>query len=131
MTEVTAINERKPVPVAIGGSTLFCEGFKASAVRSITEESTSDGGTVFTNNASRSTKLIFSGRVCTEGSPADFIYSFNALVNSSAGFNVEYMGLVFSGCRMLSYSFSDNGGDWADVTVTLITADAVARSANP
>ena len=131
MRTVTAINERKPAAVVIGGVTLFCESFRASAVRSITEESTADGETVFTNNASRSTRLTFSGRVSIDGSPEDAVLSFNALVNSASSFNVEHMGLVFADCRMLSYSFDDRGGDWADVTVVLLTAEPVVRSIAP
>ncbi|WP_024861428.1 hypothetical protein [Ruminococcus flavefaciens] len=127
MSTVTAINERKPAAVVIGGVTFFCESFKASAVRSITEESTTDGGTVVTNNASRSTRLTFSGRVSTEGASEDAVYSFNGLVNSSAPFNVEHMGLVFADCRMLSYTFDDKGDDWADATVVLMTAEPVTR----
>ena len=128
MSTVTAVNERKPAEVVIGGVTFFCESFKASAVRSIAEESTSDGGTVVTNNASRSTRLTFTGRVSTEGASEDAVYSFNALVNSASVFNVEHMGLVFADCRMLSYTFDDKGGDWADVTVVLLTAEPVTRS---
>ena len=130
MRIVTSLNERKPAAVVIGGTTLFCDSFKASAVRSITEESTADGDTVITNNASRSTRLTFTGRISAEGAPENAVYSFNALVNSAAPFNVEHMGLVFADCRMLSYSFDDKGGDWADVTVVLITAEPVTRSNN-
>ena len=131
MRTVTAINERKPAAVVIGGVTLFCESFRASAVRSITEESTADGETVLTNNASRSTRMTFSGRVSIDGSPENAVLSFNALVNSASSFNVEHMGLVFADCRMLSYSFDDRGGDWADVTVVLLTAEPVVRSIAP
>lgn len=131
MRTVTAINERKPAAVVIGGVTLFCESFRASAVRIITEESTADGKTVLTNNASRSTRLTFSGRVSIDGSPEDAVLSFNALVNSASSFNVEHMGLVFADCRMLSYSFDDRGRDWADVTVVLLTAEPVVRSIAP
>ncbi|MBP5580182.1 MAG: hypothetical protein J6X85_00060 [Ruminococcus sp.] len=128
MRTVTAINERKPAAVVIGGVTLFCESFRASAVRSITEESTADGETVLTNNASRSTRMTFSGRVSIDGSPEDAVLSFNALVNSASPFNVEHMGLIFADCRMLSYSFDDRRGDWADITVVLLTAEPVSRS---
>lgn len=131
MSTVTSINQRKPAEVVIGGVTLFCESFKASAVRSIAEESTADGGTVLTNNAARSTRLTFTGRVSIEGSPENAVLSFNALVNSANTFNVEHMGLVFADCRMLSYSFDDKGGDWADVTVVLLTGEPVTRRITP
>ena len=131
MRTVTAINQRKPAAVVIGGVTLFCESFKASAVRSITEESTADGKTVLTNNASRSTRLTFTGRVSIDGAPENAVLSFNALVNSANTFNVEHMGLVFANCRMLSYAFDDKGGDWADAAVVLITVEPVTRRTEP
>ncbi|MCR4638268.1 hypothetical protein [Ruminococcus sp.] len=131
MRTVTAINQRKSAAVVIGGVTLFCESFKASAVRSITEESTADGKTVLTNNASRSTRLTFTGRVSIDGAPENAVLSFNALVNSANTFNVEHMGLVFANCRMLSYAFDDKGGDWADTAVVLTTAEPVTRRTEP
>ena len=128
MSEVTELSYREAVPVVIGGSTLYCERFRAFSVRRINEESDAAGGTVITNNATGSTKLIFTGRICTEGSPEDFIYSFNELVHSASAIAVEYMGLSFTGCRILSYSFEDRGGEWADVSVTLMTSETITRS---
>ncbi len=126
-----SITKREAVPVVIGGYTVYCESFKASSVRNISENPTVDGGTVISNNSSRTTKLIFSGRICSDNSPADFIFSFNDLVHSAAAFQVSYMGLVFNNCRMLAYSFADKGGNWADISVTLVTADTITRSASP
>lgn len=126
----TSLTKREPVPVTISGITLYCESFKASAVRDISESSTVVGGTVITGNSSRSTKLIFSGRICSDDSPDDVIFSFNALVHSASAFTVSYMGLDFNNCRMLSYSFSDKGETWSDAAVTLVTADTITRSAS-
>ena len=127
----TSLSDRKAVPVVIGGITIYCEGFKASALRNIDENSTVVGDTVMTSNASRSTKLIFTGRICSENSPDDALFSLNALVNSASSFTVEYMGLDFDNCYMSAYSFTDKGGDWTDVSVTLITADTITRSVSP
>ena len=127
----TSLTVREAVPVTIGGVTLYCESFKASAVRNISENAATNGNTVITNNSSRSTKLIFSGRICTDNSPDDFIYSFNELVHSAAPFLVSYMGLDFNNCHMLAYTFNDKGGEWVDVSVTLITADTITRSVSP
>ncbi len=128
MSAISELSCREAVPVTIGGSTVYCERFRAFSVRRINEEPTADGGAVITNNSTGSTRLVFSGRVCTDNSPGDFVYSFNDLVHSASAITVEYMGLSFSGCRMLSYSFEDKGGEWADVSVTLMTSDAVTRS---
>ena len=126
---LTSLTSREAVPVTIGGVVMYCERFKASAVRSISENSTVNSDTVITNNSSRSTKLIFFGRICTDSSPDDFIFSFNDLVHSASPILVSYMGLDFNNCHMLAYTFSDNGGEWADVSVTLLTADTITRSA--
>lgn len=123
----TELTKHEAVPVSISNIVIYCDSFKASAARIINEESTADGGSVFTNNASRSTKLTFSGRVYSENA-ADFVYSFNALAKSSAVFNVEYMGLCFNSCRMLAYTLDNKKSDWADVTVTLTTKDNITRS---
>lgn len=128
MSTVTELSYREAEPVSINGTTVYCERFRAISARSINEESTVDGNTVITENASRSTRLIFYGRVCTEDSPEDFIYNFNQLVHSASSFTVTFMGLSFSSCRMLSYSFDSRSTDWADVTVTLITPDNIIRS---
>ena len=124
---ITKLTKHEAVPVNIASAVVYCDGFKAVSARSINEESTADGGSVFTSNASRSTKLTFSGRIFADYS-ADFIYSFNALVKSSAAFNMEYMGLCFRSCHLLSYTFDNKKGDWADVTVTLLTDDNIVRS---
>jgi hypothetical protein len=124
----TSLSDRKAVPVVIRGITLYCENFKAVSVRNIVETSTSTGNMAITSNASRSTKLIFTGRICSEDAPADALFSFNAFVNLASPFNVTYMGLTFNNCYMSAYSFTDKGGDWIDVSVTLITADDITRS---
>ena len=128
MSSITILTEREAVPVNIGGTVIYCESFRITAARVLTEESTADGGTVLTNSALRSSRLTFSGRVCTQSRGGELIPDFNALVHSSSAFVIEYMGLVFAGCRMLSYTLEDRGGDWADVSVTVITAETVRRA---
>ena len=128
MSTVTELSCREAEPVSINGKTVYCERFRAFSARSINEESTVDGDLVITDNASRSTKLVFYGRVCTDDSPESFILNFNQLVHSTSAFSVTFMGLIFSSCHMMSYSFDSRGGDWADVTVTLVTSSSIARS---
>ena len=128
MRTVTELSYREAEPVSINGKTVYCERFRAFSARSINEESTVDGDLVVTDNAQRSTRLVFCGRVCTDDSPESFIVNFNQLVHSDSAFAVTFMGLNFSSCRMLSYSFDSRGGDCADVTVTLITSGRIAGS---
>lgn len=125
---ITALIKREPVPAEIGGLTLYCEGFKASAVRAIAEESSADGAMVITNSSSRSTRLTFSGRVCTEDEPESFVLAVNDMISSGESFTVRYMGLSFYGCRLLSYSFEDKGGEAALAQVTLLSSGMAEES---
>lgn len=127
MSSTAAFSERRAEPVAIGGITLYCESFRISAARVMNEESAADGSTAVTNSAYRSSRLTFRGRVCTQGAPGDFILGLNGLVHSAAAFTIEYTGLVFSGCRMLAYTLEDKGGEWADISVTVATAETITR----
>lgn len=127
MNRVTAFSERRAEPVIIGGITLYCEDFRITAARVMNEESAVDGSTAVTNSAYRSSRITFRGRVCTQGAPEDFILSLNGLVHSAAAFTIEYTGLVFSGCRMLAYTIEDKGGEWADISVTVVTAETITR----
>lgn len=128
MSITTELSYREAQPVTISGVTVYCERFRAFSARNINEESTVDGNTVITGNAIRNTRLVFYGRVCTEDSPEAFILNFNQLVHSASAFTVDFMGLSFPTCRMFSYSFDSKDGDWADVTVTLVTSDTIIRS---
>ena len=131
MSTYTALTERSALPVNIGGTVIYCESFRISAARVMKEESTADGGTVLTNSAFRSSRLAFTGRVCITDGPEDIILGYNALVRPASGFGINYMGLSFSDCRMLSYTLEDKGGEWADVTVTVMTAEPVIREVTP
>lgn len=124
----TALIKREAVPVEIGGLILYCEGFRASAVRAVNEESSADGGTVITNNSSRSTRLTFSGRVCTGDDPMSFVLAVNRLIRSAETFAVEYMGLRFPECRLLSYNYEDKGGEAALAAVTVLSCGNTEES---
>lgn len=113
--------KREAVPVKIGGLTLYCEGFKAYGARAVAEESSADGAAVITNNSARGTRLTFSGRVCTEGAPESFVLAANDMIRSGDTFTVEYTGMIFYACRLISYSFEDKGGEAALASVTLIS----------
>lgn len=128
MSSVTALTKREPVPVKMGALILYCEGFKASGVRAVAEESSVDGAAVITNNAARSTRLTFSGRVCTDGRPMDFVIAANGMIHSAMTFVTEYMGLIFSECRLISYSFEDKGGEAALASVTLLSTGIIEES---
>lgn len=125
---ITALIKREPAAVKIGKLTIYCEGFKASAARAVAEESSADGAAVITNNASRSTRLVFSGRVCTEDEPMSFVLAVNDMIRSGEPFTAEYMGLRFFECRLLSYSYEDKGGEAALASVTLLSSGLTEES---
>ena len=58
----TAMTSREAFPVTMGDLTVFCESFKASAVKAINEENTVNGKSLMTSSAVRSLRLVFSGR---------------------------------------------------------------------
>lgn len=128
MSIITKLSSREAIPVSIGELTLWCEEFKASAVKSFSEEATVSGDTVITNSCSHSLKLIFSGRICSEESPVSFVQSVNNMLRTQESFNVEYRGLAFSQCRIQSFSAEDRGEDFINASLTLVTAENVSLS---
>lgn len=127
MNSVTTITNRESIPVDIGSLTVWCESFKASAVRSFTEEPLVSGGETITNTCPRAMKLTFTGRVCSKGAPLDFVKMASDLIRSDQSYTVAYRGLVFSGCRVQSFNAEDKGEDFIYAVISLITAEAVGE----
>ncbi len=124
---VTTITNREPVPVTIGSLTLWCENFKASAVRSFTEEPFVSGGAAVTNTCPKAMKLTFAGRIYSDDAPLDFVKAASGMLRSSESYNIVYRGLVFGRCRVQSFNAEDNGEDFICAVITLITEDAVSE----
>lgn len=124
MNSVTTITNREAAPVAIGEMTLWCEDFKVAAVRSFTEDTLVTGGGTITNTCPRAMKLTFAGRIC--GSP-DFVKSASDMLRSDQPYTVTYRGLVFSGCRVQSFTAEDKDEDFIFAAITLITNEAVGE----
>lgn len=129
MNSVAVISERESVPVNIGSMTLWCEGFKAAAVRSFSEEALVTGGGTITNSCPKAMKLTFSGRIC-EGSD-DFVRQASDMLRSTEVFSVVYKGLVFSGCHVQSFNSEDKGEGFVYAVITLVTAEAVEEEESP
>jgi len=125
VNSVTTITNREAIPVVIGNMTLWCEEFKAAAVRTFSEEPLVSGGGAITNTCPKAMKLTFSGRIC--GGPADFVKAASDMLRSGQKFMVTYRGLVFSGCRVQSFNSEDKGEDFIYAVITLITAEAVGK----
>lgn len=126
MNTVTTISDHESQPVEIGGFTLWCEGFKASAVRSFREEPLVNGGEVITNTCPRAMKLTFSGRIFSGGDLGS-IKTISDMLLSGETYDVTYKCLVFSQCRVQSFNAEDNGNDIIQAVVTLITTEQVGE----
>lgn len=128
MNTVTTISNREAVPVSIGTLTLWCEGFKAAAVRSFTEEPLVSGGETITNTCPRAMKLTFSGRIYAAGSdPLGFVRTASDMLRGDQSYAVSYRGLKFAGCRVQSFNAEDRGDEFIQAVISLITADAVGE----
>lgn len=125
MNSVTTITSREAVPVVIGNMTLWCEGFKAAAVRTFAEEPLVTGGGTITNTCPKAMKLTFSGRIC--GGSVDFVKAASDMLRSAQSFTVTYRGLVFSECRVQSFNSEDKGEEFIYAVITLVTAEAVGE----
>lgn len=129
MSCTAKLSSREAIPVNIGENlTIWCEEFKASAVKSFSEEATVTGNPTITNSCPHSLKITFSGRICNEESPILFVHNANNLLRTQAGFNIEYRGLIFNQCRIQSFNTADGGEDFIKASITLITAEAVSLS---
>jgi len=124
MTDI--VTHRESVPVQIGAVTLYCESFRAAGSAVIYEQPSVSGKTVVTNRYKRSSELTFRGRVY--GTAADIIAVFDTLTGGSSPLSLTYRELSFTGCTLRSYSAEDGGGDFIDITVTLVTNDSFTLS---
>ncbi len=125
MNSVTTITKRESVPVTIGSLTLWCENFKASAVRSFTEEPLVSGGGTVTNTCPKAMKITFTGRICSSDAPLDFVKTASDMLRSDQPYTVIYRGITFGGCRVQSFNAEDSGEDFVYAVITLITGEAV------
>jgi hypothetical protein len=119
---------REAEPVAIGSYTLYCERFSASAARDISETSTVTGNGIITGDGQRASRLTFSGRVCDENEPLSFLRYIGNMIRGSTSINIEYRGIVFSGCRLQKYEVEDNGDDSINASVTFITENIFSEA---
>ncbi|MBQ1518825.1 MAG: hypothetical protein IIZ53_03120 [Ruminococcus sp.] len=119
----TAMTSREAFPVTMGDLTVFCESFKASAVKAINEENTVNGKSLMTSSAVRSLRLVFSGRIYDMSSSVGILVDLGGAMTSDRTYTVIYRGVRFSGCIMQKYELTDSGNDWYDVSFTLITFD--------
>ncbi|MBR4626855.1 MAG: hypothetical protein IKO47_04020 [Ruminococcus sp.] len=119
MSTSTFLEQRKAVPVYIGDMLLYCESFTAEAERTVAEKSTVDGDAALTNTFPRRAKLTLTGRVFNEEEPLMNVLMLNDMLRSASVLTVEYRGLYFGNCRILSYKAADTGKSFLDLSLTL------------
>lgn len=121
----TVINSREAIPVTIANFVLYCEEFKASAVQSISEEPTVMGKRAVTKSFPRATKLTFSGRICSETNPLDFVVKINNVLHAKVKYDISYRGIVFLNCTVQGFTAEESGEDYIKASVTVVTSDNI------
>lgn len=126
MSQSTVLSHREAIPVTVGSTVVYCESFRASAVKSINEETTVNGKSLITSSGVRALKLSFSGRIYDESAPLKFLADMNYEMGSQP-FTVIYRGLIFSDCILQKYEVTDSGKEWTEASFTLVTPSAVTE----
>ena len=122
MSTSTFISNRRAVPVNIGTMQLYCESMVLSAKRAVSEASTVSGSGTVTNTSPRCADITLKGRAFNEEQPLHSAAVLDSLLRSSTALTVQYRGLIFNSCRILTYEVTDSGRDYADISVSLSSA---------
>jgi len=126
MSTATYLNNRKAVPVYIGSMLIYCEDMSISEKRVIAEASTVSGGGAVTNTAPRCASITLKGRAFNEELPLHNAAQLDSMLRSSTTLTVQYRGLILGRCRILSFTVSDSGLNYVDITVTL-SSDSISE----
>ena len=126
MSITTELLHREAIPVTVGGTDVYCENFRASAVKAVNEETTVNGSSIITSAGIRAVRLTFSGRIYDKDAPLKFLADISGEMDSQP-FDVEYRGLEFSDCILQKYEVTDSGKDWTDASFTLITSSEITE----
>lgn len=121
MSTVTELTSREAFTVTVGSCTVYCDSFRASAVKAVNEETTVDGKSIITSSGLRAIRLVFSGRMYNVVRPLGFLAEISSPMADSSTFTVTYRGMRFDKCIMQKYELSDECRDWTEVSFTLIT----------
>lgn len=119
------ISERKAFPVRIGDILMYCDGYKASAVRMLAEASTVSGNNIVTNGAPKAMRLTLRGRIIPSNKPMQFVCTAYNMLRSKVLFNIDCRGLSCTGCTLLSFSAEDTGKDYINAEITLASPNTL------
>lgn len=121
----TIISSKAPYPVRIGTLLLYCEKFHAESSRAYSEKTTVSGNTFFSNTNKKALRITLEGRIYDKDVPMRSVLYANAMMKSDITFSFAYRDISFSGCLIQSFSVTDSGEDYIDVSITLITVQPV------
>lgn len=121
MSADTELTCREALPVTVGVCTVYCDSFKATAVKAVSEETTVDGNSIITSSGLRAAKLTFSGRMYDTVQPLRFLAEISSPMSGSQTYTVTYRGMRFSDCIVQRYELTDTCKDWTEVSFTLMT----------
>lgn len=130
MSIISEISSREAYPVHIGTITLFCERFQLTGTRQFSETASVDGTDIITNSSRKALKITFEGRIPFEQFPLYSAADADDILYLGTASDVEYRGIVFPQCRILSFSFKDEGEDFIRCVITVYTAEKSERSVN-
>ena len=127
MSMTTELFRREAIMITVGGTEVYCENFRASAVKAQNEETTVNGRSIITSAGIRAVRITFSGRIYDEDAPLKFLADISYEMGSQP-FDVEYRGLEFTDCILQKFEITDSGNDWTDASFTLITESEITEA---
>ena len=127
MSMTTELSRREAIMITVGGTEVYCENFRASAVKAQNEETTVNGRSIITSAGIRAVRITFSGRIYDEDAPLKFLADISYEMGSQP-FDVEYRGLEFTDCILQKFEITDSGNDWTDASFTLITESEITEA---
>ncbi|MBQ8296607.1 MAG: hypothetical protein IJX77_02350 [Ruminococcus sp.] len=128
MSSETLISAREAYPVRIGALVMYCEQFKGVSTRNFAEKASVSGDTFFSNTNKKALRITLEGRIYDEYLPLRVLLFTNNFMNGDSVCNIEYRGLTFTNCHVLSVTAEDSGEEFIRASITLITTESITQS---
>ncbi len=98
-------------PLILGDVTINVQSWQLSGQRVFAEQSSADGGCVFTNDSQRSRRIILEGIIITDSPPETVLLLIDGYIANSTAFDFNLRGMIFRNARMVKYTAEENGGE--------------------
>ena len=128
---MSAIKEREPELIIIGGNAFYCDRIKASGIMNVTEQPTVNGSMAVTNYCRRSSKVTLCLRYYSEESTIKPLAVFHDMLGTRATFSFSYQGYRFTGCIIQNFTAEEKEEGWLAAELTFITTDAITEEVQP